>query len=95
VGQGTGLGLSISYAVVQEQGGTIEVESTPGRGSCFLVHLPVHLADPPHLRRPADPQLAADGIRYPFLVPGAGVIVPAPGIEIAMFHPNGGVIVNG
>jgi two-component system NtrC family sensor kinase len=62
VGQGTGLGLSISYVVVQEQGGTIEVESTPGRGSCFLVHLPVHLADPPHLRRPADPQLAADGV---------------------------------
>jgi hypothetical protein len=33
--------------------------------------------------------------RRPFLVPDAGVIVPAPGIEVAMFHPNGGVIVNG
>jgi len=42
VGQGTGLGLFISYyVVVEKHSGTLTVESTPGAGTCFTIHLPL------------------------------------------------------
>ena len=40
VGEGTGLGLSIAMGIIEEHGGDIEVISSPGLGSEFIIHLP-------------------------------------------------------
>jgi signal transduction histidine kinase len=41
VGEGTGLGLPISYGIIQKHNGKIEVNSTPGEGSEFIITLPI------------------------------------------------------
>ncbi len=41
VGKGTGLGLSVSYNIIKKHHGHIEVDSTPGEGTTFVLWLPV------------------------------------------------------
>jgi signal transduction histidine kinase/pSer/pThr/pTyr-binding forkhead associated (FHA) protein len=49
--KGTGLGLAVTRKIVEEHHGRVEVESEPGEGTTFVIHLP---ASPP-----ADPNQTA------------------------------------
>jgi PAS domain S-box-containing protein len=37
---GTGLGLSVTYGIIQEHGGTVDVQSRPGSGTTFILSFP-------------------------------------------------------
>jgi two-component system NtrC family sensor kinase len=54
VGKGTGLGLSIVFRIIEEHGGRIAVKSAPGKGSEFIIQLP--LRQP---RKGAEPEAPA------------------------------------
>jgi len=41
VNKGTGLGLAVSYGIIKKHGGNIDVTSTLGKGTTFIVKLPV------------------------------------------------------
>jgi signal transduction histidine kinase len=65
VGKGTGLGLTVAYAIVQEHGGRIRLESRPNAGASFYVEMPVsgtRLAPTPLTRARADEPVAGGSI---------------------------------
>jgi len=39
--KGTGLGLSICYSIIKDHGGTIEIDSEKGKGTLFIIRIPV------------------------------------------------------
>ena len=41
VGKGTGLGLSQAYGLVQQSGGALQIDSTPGQGTCISMYFPI------------------------------------------------------
>jgi len=56
-GKSVGLGLSVSYGIIQQHGGAIEVSSQKGKGTTFIVRLPVDR------RRTTEQQEVTDGNR--------------------------------
>ena len=60
VGKGTGQGLSIARSIVAEKhGGTIAFETEPGRGTTFIIRLPVTEPPPAKTGAPREPATAA------------------------------------
>ena len=57
--QGTGLGLYVAKDIIEQQGGGVEVSSTPGVGTIFTVRLPTQESPAQDLRWPPDHHPAA------------------------------------
>ena len=52
--KGVGLGLSVAYGIVQDHGGSIQVQSAVGAGSTFTIKLPL---------RPPEEKTGQEGVR--------------------------------
>ena len=78
VGKGTGLGLTVAYAIIQEHGGQIRLESRPSAGASFYIDLPVigaKLTEAPASRA---------GLRAPAtVVAGASILVVEDEVALA------------
>ena len=68
VGKGTGLGLATVYGLVRQHGGSIEVDSEPGKGTRVRVYFPAAKVAATPLRRTSGPHQARGGSETILLV---------------------------
>lgn len=68
----TGLGLAIVQSIAQAHGGWVTVDSALGRGTTFIVRLPLAVDAAP------DPAAVTSGEAAPSARPGSGAIAPRP-----------------
>jgi signal transduction histidine kinase len=67
-GKGTGLGLSMVYGIVQQSGGTIDLESAPGKGTTFRIEFPMSDAGKPAQRAMAEGERIPRGTESVLLI---------------------------
>jgi PAS domain S-box-containing protein len=60
LGKGTGLGLAMVHGIVQQHGGSVQLESEPGEGTTFTIRLP-DCSEPAVEREPALPASGPTG----------------------------------
>jgi PAS domain S-box-containing protein len=77
MGKGTGLGLATVYGVVQQNHGSIEVQSEPGHGTTFKLYLPRHQSTPLPLTRDEVVALVTRGRETILLVEDEAAILKA------------------
>jgi two-component system cell cycle sensor histidine kinase/response regulator CckA len=63
VGSGTGLGLATSFAIIAQAGGSIDVESSPGKQTTFTIRLPRRAPAPEDNAHPA-PSPLPEGVSW-------------------------------
>jgi signal transduction histidine kinase/ligand-binding sensor domain-containing protein len=59
--EGTGLGLSITHSIIKDHNGSIEFESTLGKGTTFIVKLPIKQSKKEKVRKSMNPGAGDDG----------------------------------
>lgn len=90
VGKGTGLGLSVSYGIIQQHGGSLDVESEEGKGSTFTITLPAASDATGPAELPAAAELTGPARAVGCKAPGAETSPPAPAARpLSPLEPRG------